>query len=263
MSKYRYQYGLVLLSLLLVCFGCTTMVSNVRSHGAETNGDIAYQKKDYPGALAEYRKSAELGGVYGKFMLANMYFEGQAVKRDPKKATRLMQESADGGFPPANYVMGMARLNGSGVKPDAVIAARHFELAAAKEHGSSMHMLGLMAALGIGVKQDEGEALRWFRLANAQDFPVQDQLLSESGLHAYVKKNRANAAQARKKAVTRQKMVREVQQTLTTLGYDPGPVDGLFGKKTSAAIKAFQRKKGLEPDGQATTKLLEALKRAR
>lgn len=39
------------------------------------------------------------------------------------------------------------------------------------------------------------------------------------------------------------------QQALTDLGYDPGPVDGVNGAMTTAAIKAFQRDHGLNPDG--------------
>lgn len=38
---------------------------------------------------------------------------------------------------------------------------------------------------------------------------------------------------------------REIQQALADLGYDPGPVDGLPGPKTTAAIKAFQAHEGL------------------
>ena len=41
----------------------------------------------------------------------------------------------------------------------------------------------------------------------------------------------------------------EVQKALKRAGYDPGPIDGRFGKKTKKAIKAFQRKNGLYADG--------------
>jgi peptidoglycan hydrolase-like protein with peptidoglycan-binding domain len=43
--------------------------------------------------------------------------------------------------------------------------------------------------------------------------------------------------------------VREVQQRLWRLGYRPGPVDGLFGPRTQAAVQWFQTKHGLTPDG--------------
>lgn len=44
---------------------------------------------------------------------------------------------------------------------------------------------------------------------------------------------------------------RELQERLTALGYAPGPVDGLPGQKTTAAVKAFQRDHGLVADGDA------------
>lgn len=39
--------------------------------------------------------------------------------------------------------------------------------------------------------------------------------------------------------------IREYQQQLATLGYDVGPVDGIAGPRTLAAVRAFQTKKGL------------------
>ena len=46
--------------------------------------------------------------------------------------------------------------------------------------------------------------------------------------------------------------VREVQHRLRRLGYRPGPVDGLFGPRTRAAVAWFQVKHGLPVDGRAS-----------
>jgi len=43
--------------------------------------------------------------------------------------------------------------------------------------------------------------------------------------------------------------VRDVQRRLTQLGYRPGPVDGLFGPRTRAAVRWFQYKHGLATRG--------------
>jgi peptidoglycan hydrolase-like protein with peptidoglycan-binding domain len=48
----------------------------------------------------------------------------------------------------------------------------------------------------------------------------------------------------------------ETQQLLTTLGYDPGPSDGLYGRRTGTAISAYQRDSGLYVDGQPSAELL-------
>ncbi len=43
--------------------------------------------------------------------------------------------------------------------------------------------------------------------------------------------------------------VMEVQALLAKIGYDPGPIDGIFGVKTQQAVVKFQRDNGLTPDG--------------
>lgn len=41
----------------------------------------------------------------------------------------------------------------------------------------------------------------------------------------------------------------EVQQTLAQFGFRPGPLDGIWGRQSVAALRAFQASRGLEPDG--------------
>lgn len=53
--------------------------------------------------------------------------------------------------------------------------------------------------------------------------------------------------------------VRAVQEALKLLGYDPGPIDGIFGPRTDAAVRAFQRAKGLGVDGIVGPKTRAAL----
>jgi hypothetical protein len=56
------------------------------------------------------------------------------------------------------------------------------------------------------------------------------------------------------------------QGDLTTLGYDPGPVDGKPGRKTDKAVKKFQKDQGLTADGiwgQKTEKALVAALKAK
>ena len=41
----------------------------------------------------------------------------------------------------------------------------------------------------------------------------------------------------------------ELQQLLRNAGFNPGAIDGIFGQGTQSAVIAFQRSKGLTPDG--------------
>ena len=45
--------------------------------------------------------------------------------------------------------------------------------------------------------------------------------------------------------------VKELQSQLNELGYDTGGVDGIFGGKTEAAVRAFQEAHGAKADGVA------------
>lgn len=48
----------------------------------------------------------------------------------------------------------------------------------------------------------------------------------------------------------------DVQRKLTALGYDTGPADGRFGRRTEAAIRNFQRDMHLDVTGRADDKLV-------
>ncbi|NLO96985.1 MAG: peptidase M14 [Peptococcaceae bacterium] len=43
--------------------------------------------------------------------------------------------------------------------------------------------------------------------------------------------------------------VAQMQTALNNLGYNPGPIDGIFGPRTQQAVIRFQRDRGLTPDG--------------
>jgi peptidoglycan hydrolase-like protein with peptidoglycan-binding domain len=53
--------------------------------------------------------------------------------------------------------------------------------------------------------------------------------------------------------------IRQVQQNLQAKGYDPGPVDGVVGKKTRSAIAAFQKARGMPATGAPDAATISAL----
>lgn len=62
-------------------------------------------------------------------------------------------------------------------------------------------------------------------------------------------------------AVSRQ-LVADVQYSLGNLGYNPGPVDGVAGRGTRAAIRLYQDDNGLLRDGRVTRALLNHLRQS-
>ena len=54
-------------------------------------------------------------------------------------------------------------------------------------------------------------------------------------------------------------VVRQIQTKLTAWGYYSGGVDGVYGSKTEAAVRQFQKKNGLTADGIAGKATLSAM----
>ncbi len=51
-----------------------------------------------------------------------------------------------------------------------------------------------------------------------------------------------------------------IQEELVSLGYRPGPVDGIMGPATRSAIRAYQRTADLQVTGRASKELLDHMK---
>ncbi len=57
-------------------------------------------------------------------------------------------------------------------------------------------------------------------------------------------------------------VISELQQALSSAGYDPGPVDGTYGPRTETAVAAFQEANGLSADGVVGPETASALNSA-
>lgn len=57
-------------------------------------------------------------------------------------------------------------------------------------------------------------------------------------------------------------LTREAQRLLTDLGYNPGPIDGDYGRGTANAIMAFQRYMNIKQDGLINQSLVLMLRQA-
>ncbi len=60
--------------------------------------------------------------------------------------------------------------------------------------------------------------------------------------------------------ISKQDLIRFIQNALTSLRYEPGPIDGKLGSRTASAIRAYQRDSNLVPDGLPSVELLRHLR---
>ena len=70
--------------------------------------------------------------------------------------------------------------------------------------------------------------------------------------------SQATATGPEDETLTREERIR-VQQSLTALGFDAGPADGVFGRRTRSAIWEWQNANGLEATGRVTREQFASL----
>ena len=83
---------------------------------------------------------------------------------------------------------------------------------------------------------------------------------TKAGMKAYTGCESGNVCKARNNSGAKLDSVEGVQTFLANNGFNPGIIDGEMGSYTREAIKAFQRKVGLIPDGVAGTRTKAAMK---
>lgn len=69
------------------------------------------------------------------------------------------------------------------------------------------------------------------------------------------------SAQGLLRAGSKGSAVKKLQSDLTTLGYSPGAIDGIFGNKTKKAVISFQKDNGLSADGIVGNKTSTAIEK--
>ncbi len=188
--------------------------------------------------IALWRKAADDGNLYARFVLGTLYATGNGVPADPVEAKKWFESAAGktdiakdtflgsmyaqgriipsddaeafawiekdamNGFAEAQIMLGRrCYYNGCGVAKDEVKAVKWFRKAAQQGNDRAQFYLGWHYANGRGVPQDEVEAVNWYR-KSAQQGHADAQLnlgwCYDNGLG--VKKDEAEAAKLYRKA---------------------------------------------------------------
>ena len=96
-------------------------------------------------------------------------------------------------------------------------------------------------------------------LDNARSETVEAPPMDWAGIIAAVENQKRQVARTPLRKGSRGNAVRTLQLMLGHAGFDPGTPDGIYGRKTVRAVKAFQKSRRLVPDGIAGSKTFNAL----
>lgn len=185
------------------------------------------------------RASGVRGYAMGQTVLGILYATGQGMALDAAKAAYWLGLAAEQDVPQAQVALGYLYQAGHGVAASDQQAVRLFRAAAETGEWNGQIELGRMYLRGRGVPNDPVEAARWF--ARSLHFDPDDQATVDFG------------------NIDEPTRVRAVQRMLAELGYDPGPEDGVMGRRTRAAIQAFQSANGIPRTDAITVELLTRL----
>ncbi|WOS63261.1 peptidoglycan-binding protein [Sinorhizobium fredii] len=242
-------------------------------------------KEDLVEAAKWYQRAADAGVVPAAYRLANLYEKGAGVTRDAAKAKALYQMAAEAGNASAAHNLAVMLASGRDGAPDLAAAVKWFEKAANLGVRDSQFNLAVLYARGNGVAQSLEESYKWFAIAAREGDKDAGEKRDE--IAKALKPEELASAKAKVEAwkvqpvdagantvdvpdawvgpstktasVDMTKAVRNIQAILNNNGFDAGAPDGQMGKKTIAAIKAFQKSIGHEPTGEVTDGLVKEL----
>ena len=131
------------------------------------DGQVAYDRGDYPAALRIWTSLADLGNPTAQVRLGLMYARGHGVPRDDAEAVRWYRKAAEQGFAWGETNLGYMYSVGRGVDKDDAQAVEWYRKAAATDFAMAQDNLGVMYRDGRGVTRDPVAAVDWFRKAAA------------------------------------------------------------------------------------------------
>jgi localization factor PodJL len=212
-------------------------------------------------------EAAALGDPRARFVVgAALYAEQDQESK--RKGLAYLESAADAGNARAEHVLGEAYAKGAGVERDPAWGMRWTARAATRGHSAAQRAYGIALMSGVGAPRDYEAAYVWLALAASGDEP------SAARLRDVLAKRLDPKALARAEArVAAFRPVRQlpysdgvtvayVQGRLAALGIDPGPRDGLMGPRTTAAVRAYQKRTGLQADGEVDPALVASLRQA-
>lgn len=232
-----------------------------------------------------YGLAADRGYAPAQYRLGSLYEKGTGVTKDLTRAVSLYEQAAAAGNAGAMHNLAVLYASGATGNADYKAAVEWFGRAADLGITDSQFNLAILFARGNGAEQNLEESYKWFAIAaNGGD---RDAAAKRDEVAKALKPAQLESAKARLAGWKQQpldvkangtnlptewvnkadtsasidmgKAIRNIQAILNRNGFDAGQPDGLMGKKTVTAIRAFQRSNGLAEDGTISEALVRKL----
>ena len=110
-------------------------------------------------------KLAEVDFPPAQYLLGSMYFRGEGVEKDEKKAFHWISSAAYYGFAEAQNSLGLMYDEGWGVRKNDETAAHWYFQAANQGLTKAQVNIGMMFCLGEGARKDMVQCARWMKIA--------------------------------------------------------------------------------------------------
>ena len=164
------------------------------------------------------------------------------------EALDFWQEAARSGDSRAMLALGQFYLKGLGAPQDYVLAHMWFNLAASRGERTAIRERDALARRMTADERAEAQKLarKWRRGS------VHTGAAAAPDPRAGADRTRAGPPPAR--------AIREAQRLLTELGYRPGEIDGVWGRRASRAYRSFLRDVGQQASGTLTPRGLRVLR---
>ena len=239
-------------------------------------------------AVRLVRQASDAGLPAAQYRLAKFYETGEGVAKDPATAFRLTEMAARRGHRLAMHDTAYFYAEGASGAPDHATALGWFERAARLGVLDSQFNLAYMLhqGEGLGITPKLEDAYLWYSVAaEAGDQQARSQIeeLKRGFAPEQIAELDARVERFRLQPIDRaangyfeglpwmspetdvpvdREGVRQMQALLNSLGHPVGTPDGDAGKKTRAAIRAWETAQGRSPTGQPTAALLRELEQA-
>ncbi|MBY0406597.1 MAG: sel1 repeat family protein [Rickettsiales bacterium] len=116
-------------------------------------------------SMVALRQAADAGDVNAQNALADAYFHGTGLPKNPTEAIRWWRKAADKGSGEAYSLLGTVYYQGIGVPKDSAEAVRFWQKAAEMYDLDAMSQLGFAYLLGDALPRNFTMAYMWFNLA--------------------------------------------------------------------------------------------------